>query len=248
MTSTADRARQLGARLTQGWQALTRHQWPTRVDAEAWYAASTLAELGALVARWLEGDLASQPGYCPGCGPDPETVPLVRSLAAANRAGFVTGGSQPGESGTGYDGQFWQQRAAVTGFADDATWCSLWPVLDRFGAVDVTDQTDTGFPHAPGARLLVVARRARPRRRHEYGTTVTVAGDSPHTDFGAPFSDRAIVDMYGDMCSGDAIDALCEAWQVTIIDPVWGESQTLWQALDAWTGQDTPDTPGGCPE
>jgi len=41
----------------------------SRCDRRAWEQARTLLELGELVARWLEGDIASQPGYMPDCGP-----------------------------------------------------------------------------------------------------------------------------------------------------------------------------------
>ncbi len=37
----------------------------SRTDRRAWKQARTLAELGELTARWLEGDIASQPGYMP---------------------------------------------------------------------------------------------------------------------------------------------------------------------------------------
>ncbi len=66
-------------------------------DRRAWEAARTLDDLGELTARWLEGTIASQPGYEPGCGPDPETAALIPVVARCNRAGYVTCGSQPAE-------------------------------------------------------------------------------------------------------------------------------------------------------
>lgn len=62
-----------------------------------WRDARTLADLGELTARWLEGTVGSVPGTVPGCGPDEETGPLVAVLATANRAGFVTSAG-PGRS------------------------------------------------------------------------------------------------------------------------------------------------------
>ena len=47
-------------------------------DLAAWRSARTLADLGELTARWLEGTVASVPGYCgppdrgdEGAGPGP---------------------------------------------------------------------------------------------------------------------------------------------------------------------------------
>ena len=73
-----------------------------RTDRKRWASARTPADVGELTAQWLEGRIASQPGYAPGCGPDPETADLTGVLAACNRAGFITDTSQPGESGPGY--------------------------------------------------------------------------------------------------------------------------------------------------
>jgi hypothetical protein len=91
----------------------------SRRDRLAWQSANTVADLGGLMARWLEGDLKSWPGYQPGYGPDDETRRLIPTLAALNRAGFLTDSSQPGEMGPGFDGAWWSQRAAVSGFVAD---------------------------------------------------------------------------------------------------------------------------------
>ncbi|MGH3409529.1 MAG: DUF6919 domain-containing protein, partial [Streptosporangiaceae bacterium] len=58
-------------------------------DRQAWAWCRTLTNLGEMTALWLKRDVASQPGYAPGCGPDMETAPLVTVLAAANRAGYL---------------------------------------------------------------------------------------------------------------------------------------------------------------
>ncbi len=92
-----------------------------RQDRERWASAKTLADLGELTAQWLEGTLASRPGYAVNAGPDPETIELIPVLARVNRAGFLTSGSQPGMGWElGYNGRLWRQRAFVQGFADDA--------------------------------------------------------------------------------------------------------------------------------
>jgi hypothetical protein len=186
-------------------------------DLAAWQSARTLADLGELTARWIEGGLASQPGYC---GPsDIEDRALVPLLAALNRAGFVTTGSQIGESGPGYDGAHWQQRAAVEGFAGPEMTSAL-----------IVAANDTG--------LTIVVRdpAGLPRWRYRYdrSVTVTMREDRKITGFGVQLPRRHIRDSwlgYG-ICHRDAVDALCSAWQVTVIDPEWGRADLLWRVLE----------------
>ncbi|MDX3025352.1 DUF6919 domain-containing protein [Streptomyces acidiscabies] len=85
----------------------------SRADRRRWRSARTVADLGELMALWLEGTIASRPGYAARYGPDEETEHLVPVLAALCRAGYVTTCSQPGLAATGYDGRWWEQRAAV---------------------------------------------------------------------------------------------------------------------------------------
>jgi len=83
-------------------------------DRRQWRDADSLAAVGELTARWLEGTLAYQPEDF-ATTPAPETRPLVPVLAPLNRAGYVTTNSQPGvalRAGSG-------QRAFVTGYCDD---------------------------------------------------------------------------------------------------------------------------------
>nr|WP_189846686.1 hypothetical protein [Streptomyces pluricolorescens] len=87
--------------------------WMSRADRRRWRAARTIADLGELMALWLEGEIASRPGYQPRYGPEEETAHLVPVLAWLCRAGYVTTCSQPGLAATGYDGRWWEQRAAV---------------------------------------------------------------------------------------------------------------------------------------
>src|ERR1700733_468670 len=89
----------------------------SKTDREQWASARTLAGLGELTARWIEGTIASQPGYHgPSDIEDPAMVPV---LARLNRAGFVTSCSQAGLAETGAGETYQAQRAAVEGFADD---------------------------------------------------------------------------------------------------------------------------------
>lgn len=182
-----------------------------------WQSARTLADLGQLTARWLEGDLADVPGY--SGPPDDETLPVVPMLARLNRAGYVTNGSQPGEAGPGYDGDWYEQRAAVEGFTDRALGLRLAAAARRAGLAVVA--------HDP-------ASLPRWRIRYSGCVPVTRAGGCTFTRFGAQLPRRHLRDGwtgYG-ACHPDAVAAVCGAWQVTVVDPVWGRPDRLWAALE----------------
>jgi len=186
----------------------------SNADRQAWQSARTLGDLGELTARWLEGSVASVPGYC--CRPAEETEHLVPVLAKLNRTGFVTTGSQPGEV-FGVD-DLGRHRAAVEGFAS-------WAVAEAI---------ETAAVHAD---LIAVVHDpvTLPRWRYYRGEAVIVTkiGDRDFTGFGVQLPRRHIRDAhlgYG-ICHPDAVDALCEAWQVTVIDPQWGRPDVLWQVL-----------------
>ena len=86
------------------------HGGMNHTDYTAWRSARSLDDIGRQTALWLERDIATQPGYPPGRGPDPETMPHITVLAAANRTGFVTIGSQPGTP----DGQQAQVQGLIS--------------------------------------------------------------------------------------------------------------------------------------
>jgi hypothetical protein len=191
-------------------------------DTERWRAARTLADLGELTAQWLEGKIASIPTVWPGHGPDEETADLVPVLAACNRAGYVTTVSQPGEEpALGYDGQLWTQRAAVEGFA-------------------TTDILATLRASVAGTPLILVTALATSTEHgQEARIPVTMAGAQENTWFGGPLTRGDIEDDqagYG-MCHPGAIEAICAAWQVTIVDPEWGRNDVLWPALKSFSAQ-----------
>lgn len=198
----------------------------SRADRRAWEQARTLTELGELTARWLEGDIASQPAYMSNCGPDPETAELIPTLAKLNRAGYVTECSQPGLPPTeGYDGRLWSQRAAVSGFADDATAARILAAVGGTGLVLIAHETPP-------------RRRWRPRRRPIMGMAVTAAehGHRVHTHFGARMSLGDLRSCFGDL-GREGFAAVRAAHQVTVIDPVWGRDEYLWSVLDAVVDQ-----------
>lgn len=190
----------------------------SRRDRQAWASARTLADVGDLTARWLEGDLASQPGYERGAGPDTETTPLIPVLAACCRAGFVTNGSQPGEP---VDDGF-GQRAAVEGFASPEAAARIAACLPD--------------------GLIMLTGRAGWRMRWRQAVVVTMDGGRPFTRFGVVLSRRHLADSwvgYGSL-HPDAVRALQAAVQVTVVDPEWGRNDRLWPALAAFAGACVP--------
>jgi hypothetical protein len=203
----------------------------SRADRAAWRTARTLEDIGEMTACWLEGIIASHPGYCgPSDIEDPALVPL---LARLNRAGFVTECSQPGSGGTGQDGGRWKQRAAVEGYASAPVALRL-----RFAAQEA------------GMHVIAYGPQSLPRWRYRderaVAVTRTDGGDpaSParradgcdYTWFGTQAPRRHVrskITGYG-ICRRAAVKALCQSWQVTIIDPEWGrQASPLWDVLDA---------------
>ncbi|MBO0871821.1 MAG: hypothetical protein J2P19_00350 [Pseudonocardia sp.] len=187
------------------------HRRVRRADRRVWGEPTTLAGVGQVTARWLEGEVRTSMGY--GAGPDPETVPLIPVLARLNRAGFVTINSQPGETGDGYF-----QRAWVAGLADEATLARI---------IDAVDGTDLMLRYGFG--------RGAHRRYPRY--PITVEGDSPETGWvctsitcGLPRRDH---DLVYECCSDAAYAAVMAAAQVDVVDPVWGRNDLLWPTLDA---------------
>ena len=62
-------------------------------DRAAWGSARTLADLGELMARWLEGGIGQQPGYR---GPSDIEDPALGALAGPAQPGRVRDHGQPG--------------------------------------------------------------------------------------------------------------------------------------------------------
>lgn len=94
-----------------------------RSDRKAWRNARTLDDLGALVVRWLNGELTETPDHMGP--PEDETVPLAGALTVVNRGGFITVMSQ---LGGGDADETW--NAWVDGFATDAVLNRLRKAVD----------------------------------------------------------------------------------------------------------------------
>lgn len=176
-------------------------------DRRRWGAARSLADLGGLTALWLEGKIASQPGYQPYCGPDEETRELVSALAAACRAGYVTTSSQPGCIEYDKHGSLWRQQAAVEGFVDNAD------LLQRLLELA-----------ARGGYTAVVHSLKRAGDFPD-GIVVTTRDGKPVTSFGCHLTGRLLRTLYPASIHSEAFAAVRRAWQVTLIDPSFGDSR-----------------------
>ncbi|MFJ9380364.1 DUF6919 domain-containing protein [Streptomyces sp. NPDC101455] len=197
-----------------------RLPWMSRSDRRRWKAATSLADLGELMALYLEGAIASKPGYPANYGVDEETYALIPTLAACNRAGYVTTDSQPGDDlGPGFDGHMWAQRAAVQGFVTDYDLLRrLSDAADEAGLLmELTDSLDTGEP----------------------GIIATVRDGKPTTWFGG-YTDGPNLRCTWHGIGDQALDDVFRAVQVGLAAPDFGaaEGQRLWDVLDAVTGCD----------
>lgn len=178
-----------------------------------WKAAGTLGDLRELTAAWLEGTIAEHPGY-PG-RPDEETAGLVPSLAAVNRAGFLTTDSQPGCTGT-TAGETYQQRASVDGLISDTELLKALAV------------TSWGL----GIQMIV---HHGPGYDPEFVFPATLVDDRPVTWSGGRLGHADTACLF-EGCHPDALRAVTSAWQVALVDPVVGRSM-LWTVLDLVSGR-----------
>lgn len=217
--------------LIDRWRKM--HGRMSRADERRWAQPQTHEELGAVMADWLLGNIASQPGYMPYYGPDDETQELLPILVALNYHGFVTDGSQPGVAPEiGYNDEWWRQRAAVEGWCDEETMARLRAIVEsepdlRF----VAHQVKIGvwerlcrFVRADGEAVVVTQVNRWETPQEETWTPVTTFGATRTT--GDLDDDWAEVNlrMYG---------ALRTGWYVAIVDLRWGENR-LWPLLASY--------------
>lgn len=176
----------------------------------SWDGARTLPDVGAAVVRWLRAPADAPPIY--GDGPDPETLLITDQLVTVNQLGLVTHFSQPGL--TSSDGDL--QRATVSGF------CPERLAHQVFEACALTD--------------LVVL-------RYYPGWVDDVW--VPISRLRMPWGEQQMTWARGPIDPADAFEgcpepALVElrrAWQIVVIDPVWGRNDFLWTTLiDALSG------------
>ncbi|MER6807498.1 hypothetical protein ABT319_36645 [Streptomyces sp. NPDC000678] len=202
--------------------------WMSRADRRRWKSARTVLDLGELMALWLEGEIASRPGYQPRFGPDEETAHLVPTLAALCRAGYVTTCSQPGFAGTGADGLWWEQRAAVELVVTD-------PALFH-RLVDAA--------HAAGLTVRINDHR-RDGGVQEQPVVVTTRDGEPFTAFGGRISRADMAIQWPGLDRG-LYDQVAHGTYVSVVAPEWGTAgERLWVILDFLTGlrSEDPDDP-----
>lgn len=194
----------------------------SRADRRRWASARTLADLGELMALWLEGEIGSRPGYQPRCGPDEETEHLVPVLAALCRAGYVTTCSQPGLAGPGYDGCWWQQRAAVE------------------LVVHGEDRRRRIIDAALDAGLVVLVNDHRRGGVQDARVPVTTRDGERVTFFGGRIS-RADTAIQWPGLNRHLYDQVAHGTYISVIAPEYGPAgERLWEAL--WPLTRTPQT------
>ncbi|AVH61840.1 hypothetical protein C4B68_40750 (plasmid) [Streptomyces dengpaensis] len=194
--------------------------WMSRSDRRRWRSARTISDLSELMALWLEGKIASRPGYQPRYGPDDETAHLVPSLAALCRAGYVTTCSQPGFAGTGADGLWWEQRAAVELVVTDPT--LFHRLVDAAYAAGLFVRINDYRPDGGVQEEPVVATTRDGEAMTAFGGRISRADMAIQW----PGLDR---DLYREVSTGT---------YVSIIAPEYGTpGERLWVTLDFLTGQ-----------
>lgn len=172
-----------------------------------WRNARTIADVGQVMAHWLTGEVRGWSGHDDGV--DSETLPLLPTLVALNRAGFVTTNSQPGYAGVGYGGAHWRQKAWVEGVIDARS-----PLLNRV----VRTAQAAGLTVLRGNRHSGVT----PLTDRNGELTAAISGKLPRNYLARQWSclDRHAIRELRD--HGAAIN---------IVDPVWGRDDRLWPAL-----------------
>ncbi|MES5824869.1 hypothetical protein [Streptomyces sp. RG80] len=194
--------------------------WMSRCDRRRWRSARTISDLGELMALWLEGQIASRPGYQPRYGPEDETTHLVPTLAALCRAGYVTTCSQPGLADTGADGLWWEQRAAVELLVTDPM--RFHRLVDAAHAADLAVRIND---YRPGGGV------------HQEPVIVTTRDDEAMTAFGGRIS-RADMAMQWRGLDRDLYREVSTGIYVSVIAPEYGTSgERLWGVLGFLTGQ-----------
>ncbi len=194
---------------------------PDAADATAWASCTTLAELGDVVARWLERSVSWHPGYmAPGPAQETFDTPgMLEALAACNRAGFVTDDSQAGLIGEITTLGPVRQRAYVSGLALPQAVLRLQQLLMPTDLVflEVEEPSHRSSGHPDDEVMASVA--------------VTASEDGwPFTFLGR--GDSREMRLRGYLPWSPAIGGqLVDAITFQIFDPVWGRNSVLWPQL-----------------
>lgn len=230
-----------------------REGWHRRwADGRRWETAETFDDVCELVAQFCEGTIFRTPNHL---GPRaPETEEIAAELAHANRKGFLTEGSQPGEDNPSllYPGVQAQQRAAVSGYAKPATVRQLQRLVAGTRLVltvheplrrrDIWTYRLRAAPTIVGvlAKALVTRHlsaedeqklKRSPRYTDSVQVTKAVLPDGTEyeqTDFGYRLTAQEAFEEFG---GGPAGEEIADAVRVTIYDPEWGNHRLLWDRL-----------------
>lgn len=217
------------------WSATTRLGFGDKddmsyADRVRWSHVDSIPFAGELTALWLEGKLASQPGYCGPVDTDEKyAAGMTAVLAAVNRGGFLTRDSQAGLIETIDGEEVWVQFAAVAGFADMDTLPVIQEVIDGTPGLE---WSFCGDPDAYGWEdaFFPVTFRAHPGALDLDGGYY----GEPYTDFGNPVPDGDIADDgigFG-ICRPELVRKLTAATQIVVADVEPGRNDRLWLALD----------------
>lgn len=188
--------------------------WAPREDRQRFKSAHTLADLADLA------DLTALQLQT-GRHLDEETLPLLPSLIAANRAGLVTTCSQPALAGTGADGLWWQQRAALEAFTADRD------LYQRLVAA------------AARADMMVAAHDPRTGESDD-PVVITLRDGEPYTGLDTELG-RAHLRTIWPGARRQALTAAADAVHLVLYAPAYGATgQRLWLLLDELTGLRPP--------
>ncbi|MFE2045935.1 DUF6919 domain-containing protein [Streptomyces sp. NPDC059477] len=183
----------------------------SRADRRLWASARTTADLGDLMARWLEGEIHSRPGYTPRSGPDDETLHLVPVLARLCRAGYITTNSQPGICETGADGARYEQRAWVD--------------------IVVTDPARLRRLVYAATTAGMIVRGNGPRSRDQAPVVVTTRNGRPVTMVGARIHPRDMPAQWPGL-DPRLYDQITQGTYVSVTAPRYGtDGDRLWTVL-----------------
>lgn len=177
--------------------------------AETWGEAQTFAELCELGARFLEGRVATFPGWG-AATTDEETDEVAPLLARLNRAGFLTVASQraPGPV-VAADGRPERRRAFVAGFAAKP----LAARLARLEAEGLWLRRHLAWQ--AGGEAFPTAERG--------GEAFLVAGHGAGPEE---------LDLFAEWIPGPALEELAHTAFLWIVEPEWDRDDRLWAALD----------------
>lgn len=195
-----------------------------RRSRRLWRSATSLGELGELMARWLEGEIDERPGY--GGETDLDTGEFTSLCARLCRSGFVTVNSQSATPHPSWVS--WARcRAFVDGFAG--------PTVTRRLRRACEGTSVRVFDYRPGYRKLF--------DWTEYGLPATIdrADGTVHLRTGHPMSRSELKlewsttpwheQFYVSAINREARQAISRSRLVTVVDSAWDTDANVLHVL-----------------